>query len=489
MRIKSAFTLLELLLVIAVIAILAGIILVALNPAERLQDANTVKTLSNSKDIEKALQAYIVDNAGQYPSDLQNKFSNGQARVDLCVSGQSCGGVDLNDELVTSGYLGSLPANPTKGNLIDTGYDVIYNSRTNQIKVVESPEYLLRDDFLTNAAAPIVLNRIAEPGPGNITIVDSGNIWSIANGKIVFGNGISTWGTNYVRGPAMTRTLGLSVFGTFDSGNNNRFSYVGWHSTPVINQPAVSGVLGMGHDFSVLRVIRPLAGVSTGAYDQAELQTASVLRSNGGFVLTRKNSIWTMQWVENTGNTTTLYPALNGTTNNPGCYAEFDNFNVRQLSAPWNTDYGIATDRKIGSVPSGTTFNHNANALIEFTLTTRPTSGQTEIHFRKLDSNNYWQVSIDSSGNLDLDEIVGGVLSQRATVAGVVTSGERIVIITDGSTVYVHENNTLAITYSSASNFSTVGNGYLNAVGTAGVVSELVTWPRIIPVEIAEQLD
>src|SRR5690606_1965921 len=67
----KAFTLLELLLVIAIIASLAGLIIVALNPAERLQEANEVRSLSQGNDLQKALNTYALDNNGQYPPTLQ----------------------------------------------------------------------------------------------------------------------------------------------------------------------------------------------------------------------------------------------------------------------------------------------------------------------------------------------------------------------------------------------------------------------------------
>jgi len=60
----KAFTLLELLLVIAIIAVLAGIIMFSLNPAERIQKANNTKRKADVDSIKRAINTYGLDNGG-----------------------------------------------------------------------------------------------------------------------------------------------------------------------------------------------------------------------------------------------------------------------------------------------------------------------------------------------------------------------------------------------------------------------------------------
>jgi prepilin-type N-terminal cleavage/methylation domain-containing protein len=59
---QKGFTLIELLIVIAVIAITAGVVYVALNPSIRFQDTRDSRRYSDMKNVEQAIQLYIIAN-------------------------------------------------------------------------------------------------------------------------------------------------------------------------------------------------------------------------------------------------------------------------------------------------------------------------------------------------------------------------------------------------------------------------------------------
>ena len=137
------FTLIELLIVIAIIAILAAALFVALNPAKRFQDARDAKRSQDSESIAAGLKAYQVDNNGSYPAAVSALVAgtaytvgtNGVAGCDTgCtakVTAASC--VDMA-ALVTGGYLGTVPKDPTSGTDLKTDYYVI-RSTTGTVEV------------------------------------------------------------------------------------------------------------------------------------------------------------------------------------------------------------------------------------------------------------------------------------------------------------------------------------------------------------------
>src|ERR1700730_14015524 len=77
---SSAFTLIELLIVITIIAVLAGIALPAYNGVKERGDQT--KDLSNAKQIALALRQFAIDNNGAYP----NKQSDANAKGDYSAA-------------------------------------------------------------------------------------------------------------------------------------------------------------------------------------------------------------------------------------------------------------------------------------------------------------------------------------------------------------------------------------------------------------------
>lgn len=71
---KKGFTLLEILLVVAAIAILAGIVIIAINPGKQLATVRNTSRRSDVNTILNAIYQYAIDNNGIYPVNLDTNL-------------------------------------------------------------------------------------------------------------------------------------------------------------------------------------------------------------------------------------------------------------------------------------------------------------------------------------------------------------------------------------------------------------------------------
>jgi prepilin-type N-terminal cleavage/methylation domain-containing protein len=138
---KTGFTLLEILLVVALIAILAGLILVAIRPAQRIREANDTQRQADTTTLVNAIYQYALDNSGALP-DGNGGEAITSARKIIGESSLACSGsslcpetstdtdcIDFTDSLISDGYISEHPINPggvssTEYNEDNTGYYV-----------------------------------------------------------------------------------------------------------------------------------------------------------------------------------------------------------------------------------------------------------------------------------------------------------------------------------------------------------------------------
>ena len=113
---RRGFTLIELLLVIGIIAILASIVIVAINPTKQLGDARDAQRRSDVSTILNAVYQYAIDNNGNLPSGIPTGDTSSakiicQASLDPTVcAGNGYFGVSLR--MLTGAYLTSIPKDP-----------------------------------------------------------------------------------------------------------------------------------------------------------------------------------------------------------------------------------------------------------------------------------------------------------------------------------------------------------------------------------------
>jgi len=135
-RLQRGFTLLEVLLVVAIIAILAGIVIIAINPSKNLADTRNAQRQADVTTILNAVYQYALDNNGNVPSGITS------TATEICKTGGTCTGlVDLSSLTASGKYIASLPIDPlcpTNCNANGNGYKISKDATTSRITVTNS---------------------------------------------------------------------------------------------------------------------------------------------------------------------------------------------------------------------------------------------------------------------------------------------------------------------------------------------------------------
>lgn len=126
---RRGFTLIELLLVVGIIAILASIVIVAINPTKQLGDTRNAQRKADVNTILSAVYQYSIDNNGSLPAGITTSSSEICA-TDAVDATPDC--IDL--DVLTGSYVVKLPRDPQAASATGTNYWIVRDSN-NRITV------------------------------------------------------------------------------------------------------------------------------------------------------------------------------------------------------------------------------------------------------------------------------------------------------------------------------------------------------------------
>ncbi len=126
---EKGFTLLEILLVVAAIAILAGIVILAINPNKQLGNARNAQRQADVNTILNAVYQYAIDNNGTIPSTITT------TQTEICRTATCTDLIDLGVLTANEKYIVGMPYDPTGNSTNGAGYE-IKKSANGRITVV-----------------------------------------------------------------------------------------------------------------------------------------------------------------------------------------------------------------------------------------------------------------------------------------------------------------------------------------------------------------
>lgn len=317
--------------------------------------------------------------------------------------------------------------------------------------------YLLRDQFPGSASAPLTSPRTSDPGPGTLTITDTGNKFSIASGRLVNTTAQSAFTDPVLAGALLTRTPGRVLRGIIKgAGWRLGFGNSGDAATPRAGIQAFAG-----NFYQMENGVGSVVVPQTNSIDYDLL----VIQNDTGAITAVKGGAWaayTMLYPniyqdpggnQRAGSTKVLYSVANSAT-------ELDTVELFDVGGIWSRSYSYAAYANYNPALPVAAFAAPSADMCIYIMWYAAAASIFEVYFRHTDDNNTWIVRGNSSdGTVRLIEKVAGVETDRTpyTAAVGATSGSfnQIVIRAEGTRITVGYNGAAKTSYTSASSNQT----------------------------------
>ena len=265
---RKGFTLLEILLVVGIIAILAGITIVAINPSKQLAQVRNTERKSDLKQLYNAMTQFYIDKS-YYPASttisatLAEVCNTGSASATTtAVNGDSCDTLINLSELVPT-YITAIPTDPTGTSsllsFIPTAYAAPAATGTGYKVGVSDSKKVLLSAPLAELNVRVVVGDVPTLPPsatgGTITYTDSSGLNPRSSPAYSGGYTVHTFlladsGTNFVVTGGSLTTSALVVAGgggssTWGGGGGGAGGVI-FNTTKVVSSGTYPIVVGGG---------------------------------------------------------------------------------------------------------------------------------------------------------------------------------------------------------------------------------------------------
>jgi len=150
MKKRQAFTLIEILLVIGIIVLLAGAIIVAINPGRQFAKARNTQRVTDVNAILSSIVQDMTDNQGRWNCTGSTNYATSlPATTATIVTVAENNSSEINLSCLAPNYVPRIPVDPSKQNTdTNTGYTLQYNTSTGRITIC-APQAELNETICT----------------------------------------------------------------------------------------------------------------------------------------------------------------------------------------------------------------------------------------------------------------------------------------------------------------------------------------------------